>query len=135
TRSKIDMGTTKTISDLVVLGRTGPEALSDDKRTTVCLGGYSKELGYVRLFPTKMTMSDLRRWNVVKVPVEDPSNDPRDESWKIQGSRSEWDALPQKIEKVGRLDKKERIELINGLGSDCTNSLNRRKVSIGIAKI
>lgn len=123
------------ISDLVVLGRTGPEALTDDERTTVCLGGYSDEFGYVRLFPTKMDMDRLSRWNVVKVPVEDPENDYREESWKIQGSKSEWEVLPEKVEKVGELDKGERIKLVDSLSNDCTHELNQQKKSIGIAKV
>lgn len=129
------MGQTETISDLVVLGRTGPETLSGGDRTTVCLGGYSEEYGYVRLFPTRMEMDTLQRWNVVEVPVEKPENDTREESWKIEGSRSEWDQLPEKVEKVGELDKGERIDLVNRLSNDCTDELNERKVSVGLAKV
>lgn len=126
---------TNTITDLVVLGRTGPEALTNDDRTTVCLGGYSDEFGFVRLFPTKMEMDRLKRWNVVEVPVEEPGRDPREESWKIQGSKAEWETLPQKIKQVGRLDKGEQIKLVDELASDCTKDLNDRKDSIGIARV
>ena len=66
------------ISDLIVLGRAIPEEISDH-RQTICVAGYSKELGLIRLYPTRWD-SPLKRWNIVKVPVERPRRplyDPR----------------------------------------------------------
>ncbi|MDZ7687631.1 MAG: hypothetical protein U5J64_02720 [Halobacteriales archaeon] len=124
----------KEINDLIVLGRAAPEPMNEDGRHTVCLGGYSEDHGFIRLYPTKMEMKQCTRWNVVSVPVEhDDSHDPRDESYKIQGSKKDWDKLHKKVEKTGRIeDKEERIKLINKLADDCPAKLNKQKKSLGI---
>lgn len=128
------MSTTDRIDDLVVLGRAAPEPLSDG-RYTVCLGGYSETVGFVRLYPTKRGMTQCRRWNVISVPVESAApDDTRDESYKIaseDGTRE--DALAQ-VKKVGRLTKSEQIRLVDDLSGDCTARLNQEKVSLGIVK-
>lgn len=121
------------IDDLVVLGRAAPEPIRDG-RHTVCLGGYSETYGYVRIYPTRMSMDRCRRWNVISVPVERSDNDNRDESFKIRGSREEWDSLHTKIEKVGRLSKPERIRLADRLAGDCSNRLNEQRKSLGMVK-
>lgn len=122
------------IDDLVVLGRAAPEPIGDG-RETVCLGGYSEEYGYVRLYPTKRRMQKLRRWNVISVPVErDPENDSRDESYKIAGSQADWDVLHNKVEKVGRLSKREQIQLTEKLAGDCTKALNQDHISLGVVE-
>ena len=122
------------IEDLVVLGRAAPEPISDG-RHTVCLGGYSETLGFVRLYPTQRRMAQCKRWNVISVPVESAEpDDTRDESYKIAGSRESWDRLHTKIEKVGRLSKPERIQLVERLAGDCTGRLNDQHKSLGIAK-
>lgn len=128
------MAPDETISDLVVLGRTGPESISGDRRNIVCLGGYSETHGFIRIFPTRMDMDTLQQWNVVSVPVERPEKDPRDESWKIAGSKREWRALPEKVEQVGRLDYRERVELVQDLAGDCANTLNEEKRSMGVVE-
>lgn len=122
----------QTIDDLVVLGRAAPEPIADG-RHTVCLGGYSPTIGYVRLYPTQKRMDSLRRWNVVSVPVEsaDP-DDTRDESYKIAGSKKDWDTLHQKIEQVGQLSKPERVQLVDRLAVDCRNKLNDAHKSLGM---
>ncbi|WP_306061341.1 hypothetical protein [Natronococcus wangiae] len=122
------------IDDLVVLGRAAPEPISDG-RHTVCLGGYSDTLGYVRLYPTQKRMKELQRWNVVSVPVESAApNDTRDESYKIAGSKDEWDILHRKIEKIGSLTKSEQIQLCEKLGVDCRHRLNENHISLGMVK-
>lgn len=128
------MAADETISDLVVLGRTGPESISGDRRNIVCLGGYSETHGFIRIFPTRMDMDTLQQWNVVSVPVEQPEKDPRDESWKIAGSKHEWQTLPEKVEQVGRLDYRERVELMQQLAGDCANQLNNENRSIGVVE-
>lgn len=128
------MTTTRRIDDLVVLGRAAPEPIADG-RHTVCLGGYSETLGYVRLYPTQRRMNQCKRWNVVSVPVEDAApDDTREESYKIAGSKDEWGRLHEKIEKVGQLDKSEQIQLVEELAGDCTSRLNDERKSLGIAK-
>lgn len=125
------MSSPQRIDDLVVLGRAAPEPIADG-RHTVCLGGYSETVGYVRLYPTQKRMTQCRRWNVVSVPVEHAApDDPRDESYKIQGSKADWDQLHTKIKKVGRLSKPEQIQLVNRLANDCTGRLNKSHTSLG----
>lgn len=122
------------VNDLVVLGRAAPEPIKDG-RHTVCLGGYSETLGFVRLYPTQRRMDQCKRWNVISVPLEPAApKDNRDESYQIVGSQDSWDRLHTKIEKVGRLSKPERIQLVERLSGDCTGRLNQQHTSLGIAK-
>ncbi|ELY97903.1 hypothetical protein [Natrialba asiatica] len=133
-QSNSDDITTDTINDLVVLGRAGPELISDG-RHTVCLGGWSDKKGFVRIYPTHRYTSHAKRWNVIEVPVEqDPSHDWRDESWKIQGSKRDWDDLYKKVEQVGRLDRDDRIELTKQIPKTCANRLNDEKKSMGLVE-
>jgi len=128
--------TSRIISDLIVLGRAIPEEISDH-RQTICAAGYSEELGLIRLYPTRWD-SPLNRWNIVKVPVERPRKplfDPRPESWKIEGSRSEWDGLSEKITRVGVLRKRDdRIALVESNVVGCVSSLRPAGFSLGIIK-
>lgn len=122
------------IDDLVVLGRAGPETLSDG-RVTVCLGGWSESRGYIRLYPTQKRMTDLKRWNKVSVPVEhDPGNDNRNESYKIAGSKTDWDTLHRKIRVVGRWEKPERLQFVDTVPKQCSSKLNDLRYSLGIVE-
>jgi len=125
---------TETIDDLIVLGRAHPEPISDNRRHTVCVGGYSPSEGFIRLYPTRMQMEELTRWNIVSVEVTESADDHRDESYKIAGSDEEWDRLFEKVEKVGELQKSEQIKLIDQLCGDCTAKLNEEHKSLGIVK-
>jgi hypothetical protein len=127
------VGTEKWIQDLVVLGRAAPEPIRDG-RHTVCLGGYSEQHGYVRLYPTQMWMSDCERWNVISTPVEKSNRDDRDESYKIAGSKEDWGELHNKIQKVGELSKTEQIQLVDELAGDCPIRLNENRTSLGVVK-
>lgn len=123
----------RTIEDLIILGRAVPEPIKDG-RTTVCLGGYSHSLGFVRIYPTKTDMS-WKRWDIVRVEVEKDDRDTREESWKIVGSRTEWKSLSQKIEVVGRLsDHNKRRNLVANLSDGCVNDINNNRRSLGIIK-
>lgn len=125
---------THTIDDLVILGRAGPEQL-DDERATVCVGGWSHSHGFIRIYPTRMDMDELKRWNVISIPVvQDRSHDSRSESRKIDGSRSEWSELNDKIEVVGRLDKTEQREFVEDIPKLCSKSLDDLRISLGIVK-
>lgn len=124
------------IEDLIILGRAIPEEISDH-RQTICVAGYSAELGLIRLYPTRWD-SPLQRWNIVKVPVERPRRplyDPRPESWKIEGSKSEWDRLSDKIKSVGVMKKKpEKIALAESLVIGCVSKLRPAGHSLGVVK-
>lgn len=122
----------RVIDDLVILGRAVPERIRNG-RITVCTAGYSEELGFVRIYPTR-TSSPLQRWNIVEVPVERNPQDTRDESWKIQGSRSEWSRLDIKIKVVGTLPRNRGLNLIANLTEECVGDLNTVKRSLGIIK-
>lgn len=123
----------ETIDDLIVLGRAGPEFIKDG-RHTVCLGGWSESKGFVRVYPTHL-YSDAQRWNVIQVPVEqDPSHDWRDESWKITGSKSDWDTLYQKVEEIDQLERRQSIDLIKRIPKTCPNTLNEEKKSMGLVE-
>ncbi|MDQ7027951.1 MAG: hypothetical protein Q9P01_06615 [Anaerolineae bacterium] len=83
------------LDDLIILGRACPEPLQNG-RVTVCLAGYSYEHGLIRLYPTHPRMK-MKRWDIVKIEVERNQQDTRAESWKIVGSRSNWDDLDKQI--------------------------------------
>ncbi|WP_158854949.1 hypothetical protein [Halorhabdus sp. CUG00001] len=121
------------IDDLVVLGRAGPELIEKDGRHTVCLGGWSESKGFVRLYPTHK-YSNAKRWNVIKVPVIKDPDDYRDESWKIVGSKEDWDHLHEKIEKVDELSRPEAIELTKKIPKTCRHIINNREQSLGLVE-
>jgi len=126
------MSEQKVIDNLVILGRAGPEPISDGRKT-VCLGGYSPTEGFIRLYPTQRQMTQCRRWNVVSVPVVSvPEHDNRDESYKIAGSKEDWEHLHRKIEKVDRLEQEQRVELVYELAQDCPAILNDNRDSLGV---
>ena len=125
------------IDDLLVLGNAVPDIISDS-RVTVCTAGWSPTRGLVRVYPVPPA-SNMRRWNVVKVPLERNPRDSRAESWKIQGSRSEWDRVAAKIELRDRVTSRdEKFEILGELegkfGVDCVDTLNKQKASLGIIK-
>jgi hypothetical protein len=131
--SVADDDASETINDLIVLGRAGPEFIKDG-RHTVCLGGWSQSKGFVRLYPTHL-YSDAQRWNIIKVPVEqDEGHDWRDESWKIVGSKADWDTLYEKVEEVDRLERGDAIELMREIPKTCPNKLNEDKKSLGVVE-
>jgi hypothetical protein len=109
------------LDDLVIFGRAVPEQMKNG-RVTVCAAGYSRKLGFTRIFPTKTRMP-LKRWNIVKVPVERDPRDSRSESWKIQGSKSEWNRLDEKVQAVGTLQTKQRLNLIANLVDGCVKDI------------
>jgi hypothetical protein len=120
------------IKDLIVLGRACPEPIKDG-RVTVCLGGYSHTLGFVRVYPTRTRMQ-WKRWDIVRVEVEKDDRDPRKESWKITGSRTEWDNLSDKIEVIGVFPRDKRRDLVGNLVDGCVQDINEVHRSLGIVK-
>jgi hypothetical protein len=125
------------IDDLLVLGNAVPDIISDN-RITVCTAGYSETHGLVRIYPVP-PVSHMKRWNVVKVPLERNPADTRAESWKIQGSKAEWERIADKIELKGVLtNKNEKFaildEILGKFGVGCVEVLNERLSSLGVIK-
>lgn len=120
------------IDDLIVLGRAVPEPIKNG-RVTVCLGGYSRTLGFTRVFPVKPS-TPIHRWDIVKIPVERDSKDTRAESWKIQGSKGEWANLDKKVQVISNLKREDRLNLIANLADKCVKDINDEKRSLGIVK-
>ena len=126
------MAESRLIDDLIVLGRACPEPIKDG-RITVCLGGYSRTLGFVRIYPTRTDMC-WRRWDIVGVEVERDDRDTREESWKIAGSRTEWENLSRKIKIVDHLAQSKWRNLVANLVDGCVQDINEAHRSLGIVK-
>ena len=120
------------IDDMIVLGKGSPDRMKD-RRLSICTGGYSHKLGFIRLYPTKRD-SPLKRWSIIQVPVERNPRDTRPESWKIQGSKREWSRLSEKIEVKGELKRRDRLNLIGNLVDNCTETIKEEGRSLGIIK-
>ncbi|MDG6991099.1 MAG: hypothetical protein JRM99_06720, partial [Nitrososphaerota archaeon] len=124
------------VDDLIILGNAVPDIISDN-RITVCTAGYSPSHGLIRTYPVPPS-SPMRRWNIVRVPLERNHSDTRAESWKIQGSKSEWDKIVEKIELKGKVDINNGQTILDDIypefGANCVEELNDRKVSLGIIK-
>jgi len=45
----------RTIDDLIMLGRGAPDTMRDG-RVTICAAGWSPTLGFVRIYPTSITL-------------------------------------------------------------------------------
>ena len=124
------------VGDLVVLGNAVPDETKDGRKT-VCVAGYSKELGLIRVYPARPD-SPVKWWNELSMPLVRNSMDTRGESWKIQGSKGEWDTLTDKIKILGRVEGKRRQELWSRVRErhhvGCVSDLNDSKLSLGIVK-
>lgn len=127
---------TLVIDDLIVLGNAAPDEISDNRKT-VCTAGYSPTHGMIRIYPVPPNAS-MHRWNIVEVPLERNLKDTRLESWKVQGSKSEWDRLANKIKVKRKLDREEWVALIDELhskfGVGCVEELNEKRLSLGLIK-
>lgn len=124
------------VNDLVVLGNAVPDEISD-RRKPICTAGYSPKHGLMRVYPVPPSAS-MKRWNVVEVQLKKNPQDTRVESWKIVGSKSEWDNLDSKIIHRDKLNRKKQIglleELFGKFGADCVQDLNYKRVSLGLIK-
>jgi hypothetical protein len=80
----------------------------------------------------------MQRWNVVEIPLDRNPRDNREESWKIQGSKSEWDRISSKIHKKGEIPSTDRRSFLEQLqrmfGAGCIEDFNERQVSLGMIK-
>ncbi|MDA7940974.1 MAG: hypothetical protein MPJ06_01280 [Nitrosopumilus sp.] len=122
--------------NLVVLGNSAPDEISGGRKT-VCTVVYSEERGLMRVYPVP-TRTRISRWDVISAPLERNPMDDREESWKIQGSKSEWNTLHRNIKHVGRLRRNDRIDLLgrleDGFGHRCIEDMNDGKLSLGIIR-
>ncbi len=120
---------------MIILGQAAPVEIRGGRKS-ICTAGWSPSEGMVRLYPVPTT-TRARMWSRVNVPVTRNTQDIRYESWKIQGSNSEWDTLNTKILDLGRIEKKpERIQLMQTIlkshSYGCVNELNDQRGSLGI---
>lgn len=120
------------IENIIILGRSWPEPFRDN-RYAVCTVGYSREMGFVRIYPTRIS-SPLKTWNIVNIEVERNREDSRKESWKIAGSKKDWDYLDSKIKVIGTLGRDDRIDFLRKLPTDRTENLLSEKRSLGLVK-
>lgn len=124
------------VDDLVVLGNAVPDEVKGGRKT-VCVAGYSDRLGMVRVYPARPD-SPVKWWNRLGMPLVRNPLDTRQESWKIQGSKSEWDRLTEKIVVHERLGKDRQKELwlkaCKKHQVGCVEDLNDGKLSLGIVK-
>jgi hypothetical protein len=123
--------------DLIVLGNAVPDIISD-QRITVCTVGFASHFGLIRIYPVP-ALSNMKRWNVVEVPLERNPKDTRQESWKLQGSKWEWNKLSAKIQLKGTItDRSEQRALLDKLhsmfGAQCVEEFNDKKVSLGMIR-
>ena len=98
-----------TMNDLVVLGEAVPDELKDGRKV-VCTACYSHKYGLIRIYPIPPKIR-MRRWDLMNILLEKNPQDTRVESWKVQGSKSEWDKLEQNISSRGNLKRQEWIKL------------------------
>ena len=124
------------VDDLVVLGNSCPDIIGD-QRITVCTAGFSRSNGLIRIYPVP-PQSDMKRWNIVEVPLERNAQDTRQESWKIQGSKTEWNRIAGKIILKGKVARNEQDNLLDELhrrfGQGCVEDLNDKQMSLGMIK-
>lgn len=123
------------VDDLLVLGNAVPDELSDNRKS-VCTAGYSKKYGLIRIYPVP-PIAPMNRWNIVSIPLEKNPKDTREESWKVQGSKAEWDKLHNKIKVLGQVsDREEKMAILENLrnkyGAGCIERVNEKKGSLAI---
>lgn len=124
------------VDDLVVLGNAVPDEVKDGRKT-VCVAGYSDKLGMIRVYPARPD-SPVKWWNRLGMPLVRNPLDTRQESWKIQGSKGEWDRLTEKIVVRGHLNANRQRELWSKACKKhqvgCVKDLNDDRLSLGIIK-
>jgi hypothetical protein len=122
--------------DFIVLGNAAPDELRD-LRKSVCYAGYSEEKGLIRVYPVPPTIQ-MGRWHRVELPLVRNPQDVRKESWKIEGSKYEYDKTDKKIKICEKINRKSQRRLLDRLqeqyGVDCVETLNERKLSLGFIK-
>lgn len=120
--------------DIIVIGNAEPDELRDGRKT-VCTVGYHPDHGLMRIYPVPPD-APMKRWNVVKIPLERNTSDSREESWKMQGSKEK--QLADKIKLQRQLTRAEQIKLLNELKEkysyDCVEDIYAANKSLGFIK-
>lgn len=121
------------IEDMIILGKGCPDRIRNG-RMTVCVAGFSPKLRFLRIYPTR-TDASFSRWDIINVEAEKNPQDNRNESWKIVGSKNEWDSLNKKIKVLSRLkNQKDKKRIIEENIDDCVNIIKDSRRSLGIIK-
>lgn len=120
--------TSKTLEDVVILGRAAPQEISRG-RLTVCTGGWSKHRGFIRLYPCDPQEDLFDRWDIINVNVTRNDGDNRDESWKLAGREQS-----SCIEKVGEFPREKRATLLSELEDGCVEDIKESGRSLGIVR-
>lgn len=125
----------KILKDVLILGQAAPVEIKGGRKS-ICTAGWSPHEGMIRLYPVPTT-TKARMWSQIEVPVVKNNQDVRYESWKIEGSKSEWDVLSKKVKDVGKITSKpQKLKLLSQImkkhSYDCVNDLNDKKGSLGI---
>lgn len=125
---------TTSVEDVIILGNAVPDEISDNRKT-VCTAGYSDELGLIRIYPVPPD-AKLTRWALVGLDLERNPRDTRKESWKVVGSKSNWNRLKYNIRRYGDINERsEQIALIDSLmdkfSVGCVSELNEKRDSLG----
>lgn len=119
---------TRTLEDVVILGKAAPEAISGG-RLTACTGAWSEHRGFIRLYPCDPEEELFSRWDVIDVDVKRNPEDNRDESWKLAYRNQ-----PSCIEKTGEYPRHERATLLTQLEDDCVETVKNSGRSLGIIR-
>lgn len=116
-----------TLSSFVVLGTAVPE-LTKSNGKTVCLAGWSDDLGLVRIYPFN-AISGIKRWDVLtNVKIKRNPKDNRIESYKIE----ELDSISVKDTIKDPVDKRFLLESI---ASECVFDVRDNMLSLGVVKV
>jgi len=74
-----------------------------------------------------------KRWDVIKVEVEKSDRDTRKESYKIAGSKANWETLSQNVQVVGKVSSVEdKQRMTVNLCDTSVDVINNAKRSLGI---
>jgi len=120
--------------EFILIGQAVPEERKD-RRISQCTAGYSPTLkSLIRIYPIPHQVK-LKRWTLYEIDVERNPKDVRNESWKIQGSKTHWDNAPDRIREIRKLLREEWIALIESIAQEtCTVDLNQQRDSLAIIK-
>lgn len=119
------------LKNLIVLGQGAPNQLNDG-RYARCVCGYSKEYGYVRIYPIPQQL--LRLWDIFDIVVEKNPQDHRKNSLKVKNSKKDWKILNKWIKVKGFFRAEDRYDLIKSLATDNLGNLIKSRESFGIIK-
>lgn len=122
------MSPSQTLEDVVILGRAAPQEISGG-RLTSCTGAWSKNYGFIRLYPCDPEENLFKRWDIVEVEVKRNPQDNRSESWKL--ARRNQSSC---IKKTGRYQREKRATLLTQLEDECVEPIKTKGRSLGIIR-